>query len=200
MTSLLAAAAAAFAWAGLAQAEVSVTPPSGVKPGSYGVEPNHTRVLFAVSHLGFTTYYGNFTGVSGTLTLDPARPAASRVAISIPTASITTTNAVLDHELKSGDWLGAAAYPTMTFKATAVTPTGKATANIAGELTLHGVTRPVTLQARLNDAGINPIDHAYTVGFDATARIRRSDFGVTKYLPLIGDTVSIIISAAFEHK
>jgi polyisoprenoid-binding protein YceI len=174
--------------------------PEAVAPGTYKVEPNHTRILFAVSHMGFTTWYGDFTGASGALQLDPADLSRSRLEVSAPTASVATTNAVLDGELKSADWFDAAHYPTITFKSRQVTRTGRDTADVAGDLTLHGVTRPVTLHARFNGAGVNPLDKAYTVGFEVSGRIKRSDFGVTKYVPLVGDDVDLIISAAFEKQ
>jgi polyisoprenoid-binding protein YceI len=192
---LLAVPALAAAPAGPAS-----TNPKTVQAGTYAVEPAHTRVQFTVSHMGFTEWYGDFTGASGSLTLDPAKPAASKLDISIPTASVSTTNAKLDGELKSADWFGADQFPTIRFVATKVTPTGASTASIAGDLTFHGVTRPVTLAARFHGAGVNPLDKAYTVGFDATTTIHRSDFGVKTYVPLIGDEVAIRISAAFEKK
>lgn len=178
----------------------STTTPSAVTPGAYKVEPDHTRVLFAVSHMGFTTWYGDFTHASGTLQLDPANPARSQVQVSLPTASISTTNTVLDGELKGADWFDAAHYPTVTFTSTRVVPTGPNAADITGDLTLHGVTKPVTLHARFNAAGVNPLDKAYTVGFEVSGKIKRSDFGVAKYVPLIGDDVDLIISAGFEKR
>lgn len=175
-----------------------VTDPAAVQAGAYKVEPNHTRVLFAVSHMGFSTWYGNFTHAAGALTLDPANPAASSLSVTVPTASVETTNTVLDGELKSPDWFDAAKYPTIAFKSSKVTLTGPGRADVAGDLTLHGVTRPVVLHAKFNAAGVNPLDKAYTVGFEVSGKIKRSEFGVTKYVPLIGDDVDIIISAAFE--
>lgn len=175
-----------------------VTSPSAVQPGAYKVEPTHTRVLFAVSHMGFTTWYGDFTNASGALQLDPAHPANSRIEISVPTGSVSTTNATLDGELKSADWFDATRYPTISFKSREVRVTAPGRADVVGDLTLHGVTRPVTLQARFNAAGINPLDKAYTVGFEASGHIKRSEFGVTKYVPLVGDDVELILSAAFE--
>jgi polyisoprenoid-binding protein YceI len=154
-------------------------------------------VVFAVDHFGTSTWYGDFTHASGTLKLDPANLAASQVEVSVPVASVSTTNSVLDGELKSAAWLDAAKCPNMTFKSTKVTPTGPDRATIAGELTLHCVTRPVTLQARLHGAGTNPLTHAYTVGFDATGQIKRSEFGVTKYVPVVSDEVQVILSAPF---
>jgi polyisoprenoid-binding protein YceI len=181
-----------------ALAHAAAPAPSSVQPGAYKVEPVHTRMLFAVNHMGFTTWYGDFTGAKGALQLDPAAPARSQLEVSVPTASVSTTNAKLDGELKSADWFDAARYPTITFKSRTVTPTGPDSADIAGDLTLHGVTRPVTLHARYNGAGVNPLSKAYTVGFEVSGKIKRSEFGVSKYVPLVGDDVDLIISAAFE--
>ena len=172
--------------------------PGGVTAGDYSVEPTHTRVQFSISHMGFTNWYGDFTGVSGTMILDPMHVENSAVDISIPVASISTTNAKLDGELKSSTWLDAAAFPNIHFVATKVARTGSDTANISGNLTFHGVTKPVVLAARFNGAGINPMDKNYTVGFDATTTINRSDYGVMTYLPMIGNAAMLRISVAFE--
>jgi len=172
--------------------------PATVQEGVYTVEPVHTRVLFSVSHMGFTTYYGEFPNVSGSLDLKPKTVGASTLEIHIPVASVSTGNAKLNGELAGDQWLDAAKYPEITFKAEKITTTGKDTANVSGDLTLHGVTKPVTLKVKFNGAGVNILDKKYTVGFDATAKIKRSDFGVKTYIPLIGDDLDVIISAAFE--
>ena len=182
-----------------AVAQVTVTAPGQVQPGTYTVEPTHTRIAFAVSHMGFTTWFGDFTNPSGTLTLNPAKPAASTLDVTVPVASVSTTNAKLDGELKEADWLDAAKYPTATFKASHISAMG-GNAKVAGTLTLHGVTKPVVFGVKFNGAGTNPLDKAYTVGFEVRGQIKRSDFGVTKYVPLVGDDVQLIISAAFEKK
>jgi polyisoprenoid-binding protein YceI len=193
------AAVSAALLAGAAHAQGPANPdPSAVRPGAYAIEPSHTRVLFSVSHMGFTTWYGDFTGASGQLVIDPAHRNASRLDVTIPVASVATTNAKLDEELKSADWLDAGRFPTATFRSDRATPTGPRDADIAGQLTLHGVTRPVVLHARFNGAGVNPLDHHYTTGFEVSGVIRRSQFGVTKYVPLVGDDVTLTISAAFE--
>jgi polyisoprenoid-binding protein YceI len=189
----------ALAIAGPALAQ-RTTDAAQVPGGVYQVEPNHTRVLFAVSHFGFTTWYGDFTHASGSLTLDPKTASASKVEVSVPTASVSTTNAKLDGELKDPDWFDAAKYPTISFVSRQVTVTGPGRADVAGDLTLHGVTKPVTLHAKFNAGGMNPMNKAYTVGFEVSGKIKRSDFGVSKYVPLVGDEVDLIISAAFEHK
>jgi len=196
-----AALAAAFVVTpALVLAQSAMTTPAAVQAGTYGVEPYHTRVLFAVSHLGFSTWYGEFTGASGSLTLDPAKLGESQVDISVPAASISTSNAKLDDELKGDKWFDVAKYDMIRFRSTRITRTGANSADIAGNLTLHGVTRPVVLKARFNAAGVNPLDKAYTVGFEVSGDIKRSDFGVTTYVPMVGDDVHLIISAAFEKK
>ncbi|MDB5394180.1 MAG: Polyisoprenoid-binding protein [Rhodospirillales bacterium] len=184
-------------------AQVPTTPnpdPTAVQAGTYAIEPAHTRVLFGISHLGISTYYGEFNGTSGTLNLDPKAPSASRIEVSVPVGSIYTPSDKLNNELKSADWLDAGKYPTMTFYSTKVTPTGPRTADVTGNLTLHGVTKPVVLKATFNAAGPIPMAKSYAAGFEVSGQIKRSDFGVKAYLPLIGDDVDLTISAAFEHK
>ncbi len=168
--------------------------------GVYVVEPDHTEILFGVSHLGFSTYYGQFPGASGSLTLDAKHPANSKLDISVPMASVMTASPKLNEELAGAQWLDAGKYPTMTFHSTKVVPTGPTTADVTGDLTLHGVTHPVTLKATLNKAADNPMMKTYSAGFEATGHIKRSDFGVKTYVGPIGDDVTLIISAAFNRK
>jgi polyisoprenoid-binding protein YceI len=200
-TRLLTAAlfsAAVLSSLAYAQATADITP-AKVQEGAYTVEPNHTRVLFAVSHMGFTTWYGEFTQVSGTLNLTPKSVGSSTLEIHIPTNAISTSNAKLDGELKSPQWLDAEKFPEIVFKAKQVERTAESSAKVIGDLTLHGVTKPVTLDVTFNGAGTNPLDKKYTTGFEVSGAIKRSDFGVNTYIPLIGDDVKIIISAGFEH-
>src|SRR5579871_3255112 len=126
--ALLAAPVAALA------ATAPDTNPADVKAGTYKVEPSHTRILFAVSHMGFTTWYGEFTGASGTLTLDPKALAATKFDITLPANTISTTNTKLDGELNSPEWFNTAKYPVIEFKSGTVVQTGKNTADVTGEL------------------------------------------------------------------
>jgi polyisoprenoid-binding protein YceI len=173
------------------------TNPADVQPGTYSLEPTHTRVLFAVSHMGFTTWYGEFTHVSGALTLNPKEVGASTLDITIPANTISTSNTKLDGELNSPTWLDTTKYPTITFKSTKIVRTGHDTAKVTGNLTFHGVTKPETLDVTFNAAGVNFLSKQYTVGFNATGTIRRSDFAESTYVPIIGDDVSLIISVGF---
>lgn len=171
--------------------------PARVTAGTYQIEAGHTQVRFGVDHLGFNPYYGVFSDAKGSLTIDPAKPGAAALSVEVPVASVQTTSTRLTEELKGKDWLDAAAFPTMSFKSSGVRVSGT-TAAVAGQLTLHGVTRPVTLQAKFTGAGPGMMGGKPTLGFTATGSIKRSDFGVTRAVPLIGDEVSIDITAAFE--
>jgi len=195
----LALGGALLAAPALAQAQAAPlnTNPAQVQAGTYSAEPTHTELLFSVSHLGFTTWYGNFNNVSGTLALDPKNVGASALDIVIPANTVTTISAKLDDELNSPAWFDTAKYPTIEFKSTKVTRTGRNSAIVTGELSFHGVTRPETLHVTFNASGVNIVTHQYTVGFNATGVIKRSDFNQKTYLPVIGDNVTLMISAAF---
>ena len=193
-------AALVLALSGTALAQVASHEPSQVEAGSYAVDPAHTQVGFGVSHMGFTTYYGHFADASGTLELTPKNPAGSKLSVSVPTASVSTTSDKLDGELKGDQWFDAAKYPTITFASTQIVASGRGEAKVTGNLTMHGVTRPVTFDAKFVGAGTNPLDKKYTVGFAITGLVNRSDFGVKTYVPLIGDEVAITISGAFEKQ
>jgi polyisoprenoid-binding protein YceI len=196
LAATLAAMLAAAPVSALAQT-APTTNPAAVDAGTFSVEPSHTRILFAVNHMGFTTWYGNFTGASGTLTLNPKDVAKTSFDISVPANSVSTTNTKLDGELNSPEWFDTAKYPTIEFKSEKVVRTGPKTAKVTGELTFHGVTKPETLNVTFNAAGINPLTKAYTVGFNATGTIDRTDFNQKTYAPLIGTQVTLTISAAF---
>ena len=198
-------AAAFVATAISAQPMPKWTPPSTdaktVQAGTYAIEPEHTRVMFGVDHLGFTTYYGEFPGASGKLTIDPARPAAAALDVTIPVDQVWVPSDKLVEELRSKMFFDAAQFPTMRFKSTRVVPTGAGKADVTGNLTMHGVTRPLTLHVKFNGAGAMPMmKGAYAAGFSATGTLRRSDFGVTAGVPMVGDEVKLMIEGAFNKQ
>ncbi|MGJ8525728.1 Protein YceI [Halomonadaceae bacterium LMG 33818] len=167
--------------------------------GHYHVEPTHTQVVFQLSHFGFTEFTGLFSGASGTLSVNTEHPAQDKVDISVDVGSVLTTSDTLNKELKGADWFNVAQYPKAHFVSTSVHALNAKEATVDGQLTLHGVTRPVTLHVRFFGAGVNPLDHAQTVGFSATTTIKRSEFGVKQYVPLVGDNVHLTIAGAFER-
>jgi polyisoprenoid-binding protein YceI len=169
-----------------------------VKGGAYRADPDHTQVSFSISHFGFTRYTGIFSGASGTLKWDPAHPAQSSLDVKIPLDSVVTTSSKLTGELKGEQWFDAAHFPQAMFVSTRVSVDSSGTLTINGNFTLHGITKPVTLTARLVGAGVNPIDKMYTAGFEAHGTIKRTDFGVSQYAPALGDEVELLIAGAFE--
>ncbi|CAM3228968.1 Lipid/polyisoprenoid-binding YceI-like domain-containing protein [Sphingomonas antarctica] len=172
-----------------------------VQAGTYKVDPNHTQVLFEINHLGFSEYSGMFVEPSGTLTLDPAHPAAAKVDIAFPIAKVRTTVAGLDAHLQTPDFFDAAKFPEGRFVSTRIVATGT-TATISGDLTIHGVTKPVTLNARFIGAGTMAMGGPakLNIGFQATTTIKRSDWGMSMGIPLVGDTVKLTINAAFAKE
>lgn len=189
--------ALALAAAAPASAQM-VTNPAQVQAGGYALDSAHGKITWSVSHFGFSTYVGQFATVNATLKLDPKNLGATVLDATIDTNSVGTLNAALDKHLKSAEFLDTAKFPTATFKAVKVTQTGDKTADIAGDLTLHGVTKPVVVQATFNQAGANPLDKKYQLGFAGSAKIKRSDFGITAYVPAVGDEVTLTIEAEFK--
>lgn len=181
-----------------APAAALTTAPAQAQSGEYRFESGHSKVTWSVSHLGFSTYSGQFAGVEGRLTLDAKDVSKSVLDVTIRTAAVGTLDAALDTHLKTADFLDVETFPTATFKSTSVRRTGDRTADITGDLTLHGITRPVVVQATFNQAGPNPMSQIYTIGFDARATIKRSDFGITTYVPAVGDEVTLVIGAELQ--
>ena len=173
---------------------------AGVEGGQFAIDKSHAKIIFSVTHFGFSTYYGLFTGFDATLGYDPKAPDKSNLSVTVDVGSVATTNPKLDEHLRSADFFDAAKFPTATFKATRITLTGAAAGTIEGDLTLHGVTRPVTLAASLHGAGTNPMTKKYVLGFDATGMIKRSEFGISAYVPAVGDDVNLTISGEFDRQ
>lgn len=171
--------------------------------GTYTADPAHSLIAWEVNHFGFSDYIGLFGDVAGTLTLDPANLSAASVDVTIPVARVTTASSGLtDHLLRPGkdgakpDFFGPEPAEAR-FVSTSVDATGPS-ATIDGNLTLNGITRPVTLAAEFTGAGNNPYNKKLTVGFSATTTIKRSDFGIDTAIPLVSDEVELEIHVAFE--
>jgi len=171
---------------------------SQLEGGQYALDKNHAKIIFSISHFGFSTYYGLFNNFDAKLAFDPKAPTKSDVEVTVDLNGIDTTNPKLDAHLKTPDFFDVAKFPTATFKTTKVEVTGATTGKITGDLTLHGVTKPVVLETSFNGGGINPMSKAIVVGFNATATIKRSDWGITTYVPMVGDEVGLIISGEFD--
>lgn len=169
-----------------------------VRSGIYVLDAAHGKITWSVSHFGFSTYTGQFSDVAATLALDAERPEASRLSAEVKMASVASLNAALDKHLASDDFFATARFPTARFSANKIRLTGKNTAQIDGMLSMKGVTRPITMTARFNQAGTNPVDNQYSLGFDGEARIKRSEFGVSYGVPLVSDEVVLHLAAEFK--
>lgn len=159
---------------------------------TYTIDPSHSYVLWHISHFGFSNPSGKWYA-SGSLILDQAKPQNDKVNVTIKLADIVTGIPKLDEHLKSDTFFDVAKYPTATFVSTSVDVTGKNTAKIYGNLNLHGVTKPIILYVTLNKMGVSPITNKMTVGFSATSELERSDYGISAYLPGLGDPVKLNI-------
>lgn len=164
---------------------------------TYRIEKTHADLLFSIDHAGFTQKHGSFRDFDGSLQYDAAKPENSKVEVTVKTDSLDTALPARDKDVKGEMFLDTAKYPEMRFVSTKVVPAANQELRIEGNLTLHGVTKPITLNARLNKAGPNPFDKRPTLGFSATGSLKRSDFGMTTYIPVIGDVVKIQIDAEF---
>ena len=171
--------------------------PARVQAGTYAIDPAHTQVAFTINHFGFNNYVGLFGMPTGSLTIDPKEPEKASLTVEIPMNEVHTSSLKLDEHLKAPDFLDTAKFPTAKFVSTAVKVEGME-AEITGNLTLHGVTKPVTIEAQFTGAGVHPMNKKLNVGFSGTTRIKRSEFGISSYVPLVGDEVTLAISAAFE--
>jgi polyisoprenoid-binding protein YceI len=186
------------------------TPPAAEAPvpaGAYTLDKSHASLVFTVNHLGFSHYTAQFRSFDATLQFDPAKPAASRIEATIDANSLElpTPPAGFTDTLKGPQWLDTAKHPTITFASTTVEPTGKNTARITGDFSLHGVTKPVVLEATFNGgyAG-HPMDPHARIGFSAKGSFKRSDFGIAYGVPApgttmgVGDEVTVMIEAEFS--
>jgi polyisoprenoid-binding protein YceI len=169
---------------------------------TYTLDPNHTQVQFIWNHYGFTDLTGEFGKIEGTLEFDAADPTKASVNATIAIDSVDTNVKKLDGVLASGDYFDAAKFPAATFKSTRVEK-GAAPdrLKVTGDLTIHGVTKPLTLDVKVTKVGEHPLRKAPAAGFDATATLKRSEFGITKYLPNVADEVKIhVVAEAIEAK
>ena len=193
-TALLATLALATATGAAIADEVPAASAAPVPAGAYTVDKAHTSLIFRVSHLGFSTYTGRFTRLDANLQFDPANLTTSRVNVDIDPRSIEADNAPSGflQTLAGKDWLDADRFPDMTFRTKSVEVTGPGTFRVNGELTLHGVTRPLALEARYNGGyASHPYEPHARVGFSAQGKFKRSDFGVSYGIPAPGSIMGV---------
>jgi polyisoprenoid-binding protein YceI len=159
---------------------------------TWKIDPNHTAAQFSVRHMGISTVRGSFNKTSGAVEYDAANPSKSSVEATIDVASVDTRVEMRDNDLRSPNWFDAAKYPTITFKSKSVQAAGEGKLKIVGDLTIHGVTKEVTLDVDGPSAPMTDQRGNSRVGASATTKINRKDFGVGTS-PMVGEEITITI-------
>ena len=168
---------------------------------TYTLEPDYTQGVFRWNHLGFSTPAAQFAQGEGTLEFDAADPARASVRVAIPLKTLSTGVPALDEDFRSSDFFATDQFPTAVFQSTRVKGKGSNQLEVTGELSLHGMTKTITLEVTIVKVGNNPRTGLPTIGFDATTTLNRSDFGLGRYVPQVSDAIQMhITSQAVEAK
>ncbi len=172
--------------------------PRQMPEGIYNLDTSHAHTIFFINHMGFSNYAGGFNDISGQMIFHPKAIETSKLNVTIKVASVAVNSEKLVGHLQSLEFFDAAKYPDITFASKTLTALGTDHGTMTGDLTIHGVTKPVTLDVHFVGGGVMPMINAQTMGFTATGAIKRSDFGMTGFLPGLGDEVKLDISAEFH--
>ena len=161
---------------------------------AYSIDPTHTQVHASYLHAGFSNIAIRFNKVEGEFLFDAAKPVNSSLNIKVPINSLDTGVEKFDTHLWSADFFEAEKFPEASFKSTKVTDAGKGKLKLLGNLTIRGITKPVSFDVTTNGIAVHPMSKKPTAGFDAVTKIKRSDFGLGKYVPMVGDEVALRIT------
>ena len=167
--------------------------PAKAQVEKYEFDTVHSQIIFFIDHLGFSISEGEFLDFDGFIEFNRDEPEKSKTEVTIETASIDMDDEKWNDHMKNKDFFNVEKYPTMTFKSTDIKVTGENTADITGDLTILETTKPVVLKTTFRKAGKHPFGDKYAAGFSASAKIKRSDFGMNYGLPNVGDDVTIRI-------
>ncbi|WDS35753.1 YceI family protein [Pseudoxanthomonas sp.] len=178
----------------LAAALSALVAPAFAAPVTYKLDPTHTDVIATWNHFGFSNPSAHFGDADGSVTYDAAKVSASSVQVTFPLTGLDTFVPKLTAHLSGDEFFDAAKFPSATFKSTKVEAAGKDKLKVTGDLTIKGITKPVVLNVTLNKLGEHPMKKTQSIGFDATATVKRSDFGVGAYAPMVSDEVKLHIT------
>jgi len=170
-----------------------------IKPGQYQLDREHATILFKVDHMGFSSFVGRFNQFDASLNFDPENIDSTRLEAVVDTASVDVNNEKFARALRGGFWLDSERFPQAYFKTTGVRSRSGKNIEFMGELTLLGVTKPIVLNVKVNGAANNLLTGKYTLGFLAEAKFLRSDFGLDRFSPAVGDEITLEIHAEFQR-
>lgn len=172
------------------------TASAAAEPRTYKLDPDHTTIAFLVDHLGFSRILGRFFNMEGGFTYDEATQTLSDLRVTVHTDNVYSAHKGRDEHVRGKDFLDTKRHPQMVFTADGGTPEGPSHGKVTGQLTLLGVTRPLTLDVTLNKSDVYPFGHSrHTLGISARGSLDRSEYGMTYGIAagMVGDTVDIII-------
>ncbi len=179
----------------------AVATPAALRAGQYELDMTHASVLFKINHLGFSTYVGRFETVDASLDFEADDPTSAQLEATVEIASLDIANDEFAETLIGADWFDAAAFPQAVFRSTAIEVTGETTGRLSGDLTLHGVTAPITLDVAFNGGDRDLLRGGrYIVGFSASGVIDRTTFGVDRFAGVITNDVALEIEAEFMRR
>lgn len=176
------------------------TDPTALKPGNYELDRNHAALLFKVGHLGFSKYVGRFENFDVSLDFDEEHPELAKIDAVIDMTSLDVANDPFANTLMGPNWFDANQFPETIFRSTGIEITGENTGVMSGELTMHGVTQPVTMAVTFNGGGFDRLRGAYVVGMSAHSTVSRRAFGVSRFGIFVSDKVELEIEAEFKRR
>ncbi len=179
---------------------VSKTVVSEIKEGQYQLDPQHTTLLFKVDHMGFSTFVGRFNRYEASLDFDPEDIVNAKLEARVEMASVDVNNEAFERALRGSFWFDSEDYPYATFKTLSAKKIAAGDVEFLGEMTFLGVTKPISLVVKFNGAGNNLLNLKYTLGFSASTKFKRSDFGLDRYIPTVGDEIELEIHAEFQKR
>ncbi len=196
LLGLLALAGTGAGLAGFAPSPTAAPAASLVEPGSFEVDPGHSSVVFKISHMGVSNFYGRFNGISGSFKTDSKAPESSTIEVAVKSDSVDTNQPQREGHLKSPDFFNVKQFPTITFKSSGITKAADGKLTLAGDITLLGVTKPVSGTLELTGEKDGGPKMGYRAGLEAIVKIKRSDFGMTTYVKegMLGDEVTLTVS------
>ena len=175
-------------------------PAPAAAPTEFEIDSVHSSAIFRIQHMGVSYFHGRFNSIQGRITADAENPAGSSVELTIAAESVDTANGKRDDHIRSPDFLNASEFPEIRFTSKSVKAAGATTFEVAGELTLHGETKPLTVKVEQTGLAKNPRGEGQIAGFETTFTVKRSDFGMDQMLDALGDEVRLTVAVEARSK